>query len=288
MKKASIIPIYKGTGSKSNPGNFRPISLISTIGKIFESVVKVQLMDYFDRCSLISHNQSYLHGRSTQTAFHTVGDELAVNINNNLISAVCALDMAKGFDCIRHKILFYELRYYGFSDSSVKLFESYLTGRSQTVKYGSNNSSEFLVPMGVPQGSILGPLLFILYVNDLPSIFENCNCQMYADDTTLYCKASSLTEAKMILQANLNLAQVCLHNNQLTVNASKSAMILVGNIAKFYNTCNFICLYNYFCCYVKVNGVCQTIFSSNFSTFSYCLICIYAYIFIIFTIIIFY
>ena len=87
--------------------------------------------------------------------------------------------------------------------------------------------------MGVPQGSILGPLLFILYVNDLPSIFENCNCQMYADDTTLYCKASSLTEAKMILQTNLNLAQVWLHNNQLTVNASKSAVILVGNIAKF-------------------------------------------------------
>ena len=94
-KKASITPIYKGTGLKSNPGNFRPISLIPTIGKIFESVVKVQLVDYFDRCSLISHNQSaYLHGRSTQTALYTVIDELAVNINNNLISAVCALDMA--------------------------------------------------------------------------------------------------------------------------------------------------------------------------------------------------
>ena len=69
--------------------------------------------------------------------------------------------------------------------------------------------------MGVPQGSILGPLLFILYVNDLPSIFENYNCQMYADDTTLHCKASSLTEAKMFLQTNYNLAQVWLHNNQL-------------------------------------------------------------------------
>ena len=233
-KKASVTPIYKGTWSKSNPGNFRPISLISTTGKIFESVVKVQLVDYFDRCSLISHNQSaYLHGRSTQTARHTVIDELAVNVNNNLISAVCALDMAKGFDCIPHKILLYKLRYYGFSDSSVKWFESYLSGRSQIVKYGSNHSSELLVPMGVPQGSILGPLLFILYVNDLNSIFENCNCKMYADDTTLYCKASSLTEAKMILQTNYNLAQDWLHNNQLTVNASKSAVILVGNIAKF-------------------------------------------------------
>ena len=218
-KKASVTPIYKGTGSKSNPGNFRPISFISTIGKIFESVVKVQLVDYFDRCSLISHNQSaYLHGRSTQTARHTVIDELAVNVNNNLISAVCALDMAKGFDCIPHKILLYKLRYYGFSDSSVKWFESYLSGRSQIVKYGSNHSSELLVPMGVPQGSILGPLLFILYVNDLPSIFENCNCKMYADDTTLYCKASSLTEAKMILQTNYNLAQDWLHNNQPTLN----------------------------------------------------------------------
>ena len=109
-KKASVTPIYKGTGSKSNPGNFRPISLLSTIGKIFESVVKVQLVDYFDRCSLIFHNQSaYLHGQSKQTALHTVIDELAVNINNNLISAVCALDMAKGFDCIPHKILLYKI-----------------------------------------------------------------------------------------------------------------------------------------------------------------------------------
>ena len=229
-KRACVTPIYKGHGSKDNPSNFRPISITTTISKLLEAAVKEQLMEYVKNASLITNNQSaYLRGRSTQTALHTITNDLASGINDNLVNVLCSLDMAKGFDTVSHKILLHKLEHYGFSTISIKWFESYLTNRSQVVKYNGIVSSESPVSIGVKQGSVLGPILFLIYVNDFPSIFDDCHCEMFADDTTLVCRAKSLERAKYILQNNLSLAEEWLFNNQLVVNAKKSSVMAISN-----------------------------------------------------------
>ena len=162
---ACVTPIYKGKGSKSDPSNYRPISITTTISKLFESIVKNQLSDYFANNNLFSPNQSaFLKGRSTQTALHSFTDYLAANINKGYVSAVCTLDMAKGFDCINHEILLNKLAFYGLDLTSVNWFKSYLTDRVQKVKYDGVSSSELPIIIGVPQGSIMGHLLFIIYI----------------------------------------------------------------------------------------------------------------------------
>jgi hypothetical protein len=228
-KRACVTPIYKGQGSMAEASNYRPISITTTISKIFELAVKDQVIEYLDKTDIISPNQSaYLRGRSTQTALHSVIDNLSSNINKGQVNVMCSLDMAKGFDTISHKILLHKLKYYGFNVNSILFFESYLSNRRQIVKYNGNVSSDLPVSIGVPQGSVLGPILFILYVNDLPD-FLNCNCEMYADDSTLYCSAPTLELCQPILSSNLSLAEEWLHRNQLVVNASKSCVMVVTN-----------------------------------------------------------
>ena len=119
-KRACVTPIYKGHGSKDDPSNFRPISITTTISKLLEAAVKEQLMEYVKNASLITNNQSaYLRGRSTQTALHTITNDLASGINDNLVNVLCSLDMAKGFDTVSHKILLHKLEHYGFNTISL-------------------------------------------------------------------------------------------------------------------------------------------------------------------------
>ena len=136
--------------------------------------------------------------------------------------------MAKAFDTISHKILLHKLSFYGFSTLSCSFFKSYLTRRYQKVKGNTSFSDELPITIGVPQGSILGPILFLICINDLPNVFINCKCHLYADDTTIYCRANTKVEAEKCLQLNLNKVSNWLHDNQLVVNVSKSNIMLVG------------------------------------------------------------
>ena len=197
-KVASVTPIYKGVRDTTDPSNYQPISITTSFTKIFELA--------FKDTAIISNSQSaYLKGRSTQTALHKIINDISSSVDQGLVSAVCSLDMTKGFDTVSHKLLLYKLRYYGFNENSVSWFRSYLSDRRQVVKYYSKISSNLPISRGVPQGSVLGPLLFILFINDFTAIFSDSSCHMYADDTNLYCHGPSLNYVQEIYKISLML-----------------------------------------------------------------------------------
>ena len=150
-----------------------------TIAKILELAVKEQIVSHFTKHNLFSENQSaYIKGRSTVTALHNITDKWLNNINNGLINATCSLDLAKGFDTLSHPILLYKLHHYGIQNSALKWFESYLTNQKQMVKCNDKLSKICNINIGVPQGSILGPILFIICMNDLPSALGNISFEI--------------------------------------------------------------------------------------------------------------
>ena len=236
-KLARVTPLYKGSGSKSEMGNFRPISVISFIPKIIEHHVKEQLVKYFIDNSLLRHHQfAYLKNHSTVTALHKFIDDVLLNINKGKITGACQIDLTKGFDSINHDILLYKLQCYGITYISLNWFTSYLYHRQQIVSCNGMLSEKENVTIGVPQGTILGPILYLIFVNDIIDILDNLiNCIMYADDSSLYCTGNDISEVRSNLQLGLNVASEWFHNNRLLINSLKSSSILLGTRKRVNN-----------------------------------------------------
>ena len=181
---AKILPIYKGNNLDFNSlNNYRPISILPAISKLFERVIYNQLYQYFIKNNLLYESQ---YGFRTKHSTELAALELIDRVNNLLNTGntplAVFLDLSKAFDTIDHNILIEKLHSYGASGKELKWFISYLQNRKQFVSLENVSSSYYQITTGVPQGSILGPLLFLIYVNDLSNC---CNLQylMYADDT---------------------------------------------------------------------------------------------------------
>jgi hypothetical protein len=229
-KISKVTPVFKGGDDKFDKNNYRPISVISHFAKILEKVVQRQLVEYLMDHELICIDQSaYKRYHNTQTSLHRCTEDWIDNICDKTYTAICFLDIRKCFDTIDHTILLNKLARYGIDDTEALWFASYLKNRSQHVKCNGNVSAKCFVPIGVPQGSVLGPVLFSLFVNDITCNVYPSTVNLYADDTLLYCTGSDVNEASQKLQLSLNEVSNWYNGNRLALNASKSSCMVIGS-----------------------------------------------------------
>ena len=203
--------------------------------KIFEKLVHSQLYHFVTDYNLLSLNQSGFRAmHSTQTCLLEVTDYLLHNFNSGLYTGVVFLDLKKAFDTVHHKVLLNKLQNIGVQGFELNWFESYLSNRQQVTKIGDFTSNPAFVNFGVPQGSILGPLLFTLYINSLSSVITNNNAKvtLYADDTAIFVKGKSVSNINDIMNTEISKVANWLNENFLTLNVKKTKGMILCNSQK--------------------------------------------------------
>ena len=229
LKNATISPIYKN-GDKSDCSNYRPISVLSNVAKILEKIVYNQLISYINENNILTNRQfSFRKSHSTTTSLLKSTNKWLLNIDKGLINGVLFLDLRKAFDTVDHKILIDKLKLYGITGNTLHWFTSYLDKRYQTCKVNNVRSARKLIECGVPQGSNLGPLLFLLYVNDLPNCLDQAEPSMFADDTNISTSAGSVEKLETQLNIELDKIYRWLVANKLTLNVSKTEYMIIGS-----------------------------------------------------------
>ena len=203
-KQANVIPIQKKSGDISI-NNFRPISILPIMSKILERIVHFQLLNHLTQFNLLSEHQSgFRPGFSTQDVLIHVTDSWRRAADKGKYVGAIFVDFAKAFDTVDHSVLLSKLPFYGIRDRPLLWMKHYLSDRHQRVCIENDMSEWGEVTIGVPQGSILGPLLFILYINDLPTVIKNSEVNIYADDTEIHSSSTSLNSLNSQLQDDLN------------------------------------------------------------------------------------
>lgn len=227
LKVTIVHPIFK-KGRKDQPGNYRPIAIIPVLSKIVEIIMAKQLISFLEENNLLSKGQfGFRSGLSTTHALVKLADDLLCSFENKELAAVTFCDFSRAFDLVSHDILIDKLRYYHVTETALKLFTSYLTNRCQYVTRNNVLSDKLPVTRGVPQGSVLGPLLFLVMINDL-DVNIPAKVILYADDTTIItknkCRSQVLAEAK----DHQIIVQNWLAANELVLNAEKTSTCIFG------------------------------------------------------------
>ena len=228
-KLAKVSPVFKA-GERNDPNNYRPISVLSTISRVFEKLVYEQIYNYLIKNNILDTRQSGFRSlHSTVTALLDLTNQWCFNIDRGLVSGVLFLDLKKAFDTVDHRLLLTKLDYIGVRDHALEWFKSYLLNRFQIVYTNGVLSEKAILKCGVPQGSILGPLLFLIYINDLTTIADYATVRMYADDTNMTFTACSIPELQHDMNVDLQFLQNWLIANRLTSNVLKTEFMLIGS-----------------------------------------------------------
>lgn len=227
-KKAKILPIPKANRVKTE---YRPISILPFLSKVFEKAILKQLQRYLFANNLLSSAQSGFRAkRSCKTALLLVVDDIRKAMDKSCCTFLTLLDFSKAFDTVNHFVLCKKLlSKFRLSPSAVKLLYSYLTGRQQCVAVGNRLSSLLRITAGVPQGSVLSPLLFSMYVNELPELVKHCSVHMFADDVQLYlnCPLTNISSAIDKVNVDLEIIQQWALKHSLSLNPGKSKTLCI-------------------------------------------------------------
>lgn len=222
LQIAKVVPIFK-KGDASMHTNYRPISVLPSFSKIFEKVVVVRLMDYLNQHTLLTDSQyGFRPKRSTELALHHLSQCIYTALDTKVYQLTVFCDLTKAFDTIPHFILLQKLLVYGIRGPAFKWFQSYLSQRKQYVVYGNKTSSQRPISCGVPQGSILGPVLFLIYINDITRSSDKLNFLLFADDTTIFIQGQDIFELRDTVNRELLHVSNWLKSNKLTLNISKT------------------------------------------------------------------
>ena len=234
LKVAKIIPIFKN-GEKNNPSNYRPISILPNLSKPLENHINTHLLNHFNTYKLFHDKQSgFRQHHSCHTALTNIVDQCLGNINNDEITGLLIVDFMKAFDVIDHNLLLRKLELYGLSHCTLKLMASFLSDRKQSVSI-NDTQSPFLGNMhGVPQGSVLGPVLFSIYINDLP-ISVRVPCELFADDTTLHTSHANPINVYSSLQSSIDDIVQWSQLNHMRLHPDKTKYMIITTRQKRQN-----------------------------------------------------
>ena len=233
LKTAKVIPLYK-SGSKSDLANYRPISLLPTFSKNFERSMHNRLHQHFHKNNIIYSAQfGFRAGHSCEHALITAKNEIFSALDKKEVAVLLLIDFSKAFDMVDHKILLDKLEHYGVRFNHLEWFKSYLRNRKQYVSVNNTNSTTSHLLHGVPQGSILGPLLFIIYINDLPNINKLAKFILYADDANIIFRGKTLDEVGNKINEFIPLLLDWIGDNGLKLNVKKTKYLIFSNHTKY-------------------------------------------------------
>ena len=244
-KCAKILPAWKNKGTRFELKYYRPLSNLSEVSKLVEKAAYDQMIGYLEKHGLIHLNHhGFLKNSSTSTALQHVLDIWLKHLDKGKLVSALFLDLSAGFDVINHSILIEKMKLYNFSEQTIDWFSSYLVGRSQRVQIESSLSPSLPVPWGVPQGSILGPLLFLLFINELPDVVKeplendeedgdmpserDFEVVVYADDNTPVAPDADPLSLQSKIQQEANIVTNWFNRNDMICSSDKTKLLVVG------------------------------------------------------------
>lgn len=244
LKDTIITPIYK-SGSKTDCGNYRPISLLNSISKIFEKIINIRIRTFINKTIGFDNNQyGFIENSGTEAAISTTLDQIYEALDEGKLVAAVFVDLTKAFDVVNHEKLVHIIEDMGIRGVAKNLVKDYLTNRTHCTRINNILSDKLPIKIGVPQGSLLGPLLYLLYIMNISNCNISSKYNIYADDTNIVAKANTLSELETVLNNDLKVYSNWLNVNELIMNTKKTNYMIFRSRLKSCEEIN-----------VKVNNI---------------------------------